>query len=92
METYPLKKRKLVTVIESPVDFIWVDHEKCVGCGNCVIVCGMDLWKIRDGKAVLASDYRKHCTECASCYTACDYEAIEFSFPPAGYGIVYQRG
>jgi len=92
MEKYQFDKRQLVTVIESPVDFIRLDHGKCVGCKNCVIICGMDLWKIRDGKAVLEPDYRKFCTECASCYTVCDYDAIEFNFPPGGYGIVYQRG
>ena len=92
MEKYPIHKRELVTVIESPVDFITVDHEKCVGCMSCVIICGMDLWKMRDGKAVLDPDYKRVCTECASCYTVCDYDAIEFTFPPGGYGVVYEKG
>jgi len=72
MEKYPVNKRQLVTVIESPVDFIRLDQDKCVGCKDCVIICGMNLWRVADGKAVLASDYRKFCTECASCYTVCD--------------------
>ncbi len=92
MEKYPIRKRQLVKVIESPVDFIRVDQEKCVGCNNCVIICGMNLWKLSDCKATLASDYKKFCTECASCYTVCDYDAIGFSFPPPGYGIVYEKG
>jgi ferredoxin-like protein FixX len=92
MDEYHLNKRDLVNVIESPLDFISVDHEKCMGCGNCVIICGMNLWKIRDSKAMLRRDYKKFCTECASCYTVCDYDAIEFTFPPGGYGIVYERG
>jgi ferredoxin-like protein FixX len=92
MDEYRLNKRELVSVIESPLDFISVDHEKCVGCRNCVIICGMDLWKIQDGKATLRRDYKKSCTECASCYTVCDYDAIEFTFPPGGYGVVYKRG
>jgi ferredoxin-like protein FixX len=57
-----------------------------------VIICGIDLWKVRDGKAVLEEDYKRFCTECASCYTVCDYDAIEFTFPPGGYGVVYERG
>jgi len=61
-----------VKVIESPVDFISIDQEKCVGCKNCAIICGMNLWKVSDGKARLASDYKKFCTECASCFTVCD--------------------
>jgi ferredoxin-like protein FixX len=52
----------------------------------------MNLWKMSDGKAMLASDYKKFCAECASCYTVSDYDAIEFTFPPPGYGIVYEKG
>ena len=92
MDKYRINKQDLVKVIESPVDFISVDREKCTGCMNCAIICGMDLWKIRDGKAMLRRDYKKFCTECASCYTVCDYDAIEFTFPPGGYGVVYKRG
>lgn len=92
MDEYRLNKRGLINVIESPVDFISVDHAKCMGCKNCVTICGMDLWKMRDGKAMLRLDYKKFCTECASCYTVCDFDAIEFTFPPGGYGIAYERG
>ena len=49
MNKYRINKQDLVKVIESPVDFISVDREKCTGCSNCVIICGMDLWKIREG-------------------------------------------
>ena len=92
MEKHPIQKRQLVKVIESPVEFISVNQEKCVGCKNCAIICGMNLWKVSDGKARLASDYKKFCTECASCFTVCDYDAIDFTFPPPGYGVVYEKG
>jgi NAD-dependent dihydropyrimidine dehydrogenase PreA subunit len=92
MDKYLIQKRQLVKVIESPVDFIRVDQEKCVGCKDCVIICGMNLWRMSGGKALPASDYKKFCTECASCYTVCDYDAIDFTFPPPGYGILYERG
>jgi Fe-S-cluster-containing hydrogenase component 2 len=89
---WPIQKRQLVKVIESPVDFIRVDQDKCVGCKNCAIICGMNLRKVSDGKARLAADYKKFCTECASCFTVCDYDAIKFNFRPPGCGIVYQKG
>ena len=92
MSEYLVEKRELVNVIESPVDFIKLDQDKCMGCKNCVTICGMNLWKIRKGKAVLEKGYKKYCTECASCYTVCDFDAIDFTFPPAGYGIVYEKG
>ena len=25
-------------------------------------------------------------------YTVCDFHAIEFTFPPGGYGVVYEKG
>ena len=92
MDKYSIRKRDLLTVIESPVDFISVESDKCTGCGDCVIVCGMDLWKVRGGKAVLDPEYKRYCTECASCYTVCDFDAIEFTFPPGGYCVVYEHG
>jgi ferredoxin-like protein FixX len=52
----------------------------------------MNLWKVSDSKARLAADYKKFCTECASCFTVCDCDAIEFTFPPPGYGVVYEKG
>jgi len=58
MDEYRLNKRGLINVIESPVDFISVDHTKCMGCLNCVIICGMDLWKMRDGKSILSRTIR----------------------------------
>jgi len=36
--------------------------------------------------AVLAQDYREKCTECGSCFIACEEDAIDFTYPPAGTG------
>ena len=80
----------LTEVIPATRDFVFLDKERCTGCGNCVAVCPMDLWKLREGRAVLTRDYKKKCTECGSCFIACEVGAIDFTYPPAGTGIVYK--
>ncbi|HMA83087.1 MAG TPA: 4Fe-4S binding protein [Candidatus Thermoplasmatota archaeon] len=56
---------------------IVVDYEKCTGAGECVTVCPVDIFELKDGKAVCnnVSD----CIECCACVTACPHEAIEHS-------------
>jgi ferredoxin-like protein FixX len=73
-------------------DFIKIDPEKCTGCGRCIIICVMNLWKLRDGIAILSEDYQSKCLECASCYQVCDSDAISFSYPAGGTGIIYKNG
>jgi len=86
-----LDRFSLVEVIPAARDFIALDEERCTGCKACVIICPMDLWELREGKAVLAPDYRDKCVECGSCFIACEEDAIDFTYPPAGTGIVYKN-
>lgn len=86
-----INRDQLVKVVPSPRDFIFLDRDACDGCGNCVVICPMDLWKIRKGQATLASKYRGSCLECGSCYLACDRGAIDFTYPPGGSGVTYER-
>jgi len=80
----------LVDIRPATRDFIIVDPQKCTGCGACVAICPMDLWKLREGQARLAEGYRDRCMECGSCFIACEYGALDFTYPPAGEGIVYR--
>jgi ferredoxin-like protein FixX len=61
-------------------------------CGNCVLICSMNLWQKRDTKVQLAKDYKSYCLECASCFQVCEADAIDFTFPPGGYGVIYEHG
>ena len=43
-----------------------IDKTKCVGCGNCHIICTMGVISLdEDGKSVVNQD---ECVECATCY------------------------
>jgi len=73
-------------------EFMSVERALCEGCGNCVIVCPVFLWKLEDKKAILAGDYKKRCLECGACWQVCACGAISFDFPEGGKGIVVKYG
>jgi ferredoxin like protein len=73
-------------------DFITVDAERCEACGECVVVCPMFLWSLKDKKAVLAADYKEKCLECGACWQVCESGSISFDFPTGGKGIVVKYG
>ncbi len=73
-------------------DFIKVDPEKCTGCSRCLIICVVNLWKMKDGIAYIVDNYKEKCLECASCYQVCSSGAIEFEYPEGGTGVVYLQG
>lgn len=92
MSDFTLNKRKLVNVKPGPNEHILHEKETCTNCGNCVMICSMNLWQMRSGKVQLAGDYKQYCLECACCYQACDTGSVKFSFPEAGYGVIYAHG
>jgi len=54
-----------------------VDAEKCVGCGECVEVCPVDVYEIIDEKSVPVNE--DECLGCESCAEVCEHEAITVS-------------
>ncbi|NVM52137.1 MAG: 4Fe-4S binding protein [Candidatus Helarchaeota archaeon] len=78
--------------VGDPGDFLSVDHEKCVGCGNCVKICIVNIWRMRGGLAYIADDYKEKCLECGGCWQVCDAEAVNFKYPAGGTGVVYKKG
>ena len=40
--------------IPVPEKFIEINAKKCTGCGNCIIVCGGEVFKMRGKKAIVA--------------------------------------
>ena len=51
-----------------------VDAEKCVGCGECVDVCPVEVYEINDGKS--SPENAEDCLGCESCVEVCESNAI----------------
>jgi len=51
---------------------IRIDHDKCVGCGDCVPACPFGLLELIEEKVQI----KEGCTFCSACQEACDYDAI----------------
>ncbi|MBU1003960.1 MAG: 4Fe-4S binding protein [Proteobacteria bacterium] len=54
---------------------VTVDTDKCVGDGECVDVCPVEVYELQDGKAVPVN--AEECLGCESCVEVCEADAIE---------------
>ncbi len=52
-----------------------VDSEKCVGCGECVDVCPVTVYELKDGKSEPVN--AEECLGCESCVEVCAQGCIE---------------
>lgn len=53
---------------------VTVDVDKCVGDGECVDVCPVEVYELQGGKAVAVNE--DECLGCESCIEVCDQGAI----------------
>ena len=51
-----------------------VDSDKCVGCGECVDVCPVEVYELQDGKSNAVNG--EECLGCESCVEVCEHGAI----------------
>jgi len=56
---------------------ITVDYDKCIGAGECVTACPVEIFEVKNGKAVTKN--LGECIECCACVNACPKGAIEHS-------------
>lgn len=47
---------------------VFLKHEKCTGCVNCIKQCPTEAIRVRQGKAVIAEE---RCIDCGECICAC---------------------
>jgi NAD-dependent dihydropyrimidine dehydrogenase PreA subunit len=59
---------------------IYIDGEKCTGCGVCEDVCPVEAIRVSDDVARIDQD---RCNECQACVEACPNEAILMVIEPA---------
>lgn len=52
---------------------VFIDNDKCEGCGICVTACPLHAISIINGKAIIN---QKRCTECLYCMSECPNDAI----------------
>jgi NAD-dependent dihydropyrimidine dehydrogenase PreA subunit len=53
---------------------VTVDNDKCIGDGECVDVCPVEVYELQDGKAVPVN--MEECLGCESCVEVCEQDAI----------------
>ncbi|HVV10217.1 ferredoxin family protein [Amycolatopsis sp.] len=72
---------------------IVVDTEICRSCTTkaCVHACPADLF-VPTSEGGILFNYEQ-CFECGTCYQICNGEnAISWSYPDGGYGVVFKKG
>ena len=47
---------------------VFLKHEKCIGCVNCIKQCPTEAIRVRQGKAVISEE---RCIDCGECIRAC---------------------
>jgi NAD-dependent dihydropyrimidine dehydrogenase PreA subunit len=53
---------------------VTVDQTKCVGCGSCMDACPVEVYEVKQGKAVPVQE--SECLGCQSCVEVCNEGAL----------------
>jgi NAD-dependent dihydropyrimidine dehydrogenase PreA subunit len=53
--------------------YVYVDRERCTGCGDCVAICPTGALGVFEGTAQID---RERCSDCEACVGACPNSAI----------------
>ncbi len=64
---------------------IFIDTEKCTGCGNCDTGCPIDIFRLDDKSGKAYAAYPEQCWNCGACEWDCPEGAIKVEL---SYSIV----
>ena len=53
---------------------VFIDNDKCIGCGECVDICPVEVYELQDEKSVPVNS--EECVGCESCIEVCEQEAV----------------
>jgi ferredoxin like protein len=72
---------------------IVVDKEHCQKCVTrpCLIICAAENYKWDQESDNLIFNY-EGCLECGACRLICPMDAIDWSYPKHGFGVMFQFG
>ena len=70
-----------------------VDSKKCQTCVDkpCLHICPANVYTWDDEKSELMVAH-ENCLECGACRIFCEKNAIDWSYPPSGYGVTFKYG
>lgn len=70
-----LRAALFYTELEEAMGYnVTVDTDKCVGCGECVDVCPVEVYEMKDGKSDPVN--ADECLGCESCVEVCEGHCI----------------
>ncbi len=88
------KERMIIPTYDNPdhgtSGHVTIDHEKCNGCGNCVVICPGNCLYVagvgKDKKCYMVDSPFPDCMSCNDCQAMCKRGAIKVS---VSYGYKY---
>ena len=68
------------------------DQDKCRRCvlRPCIHVCPAGTYSYDEDRGL--SIAYENCLECGSCRVVCEFDNIDWSYPPGGFGVDFKWG
>ena len=68
------------------------DQDVCCRCilRPCTCVCPANVYNYDKGQG-LTSSY-ENCLECGSCMIVCEFDNLDWDYPPGGFGVSFEWG
>lgn len=68
------------------------DLEKCVGCGKCMNICPMDVFRFNAAMKKSVIEYPESCISCGQCFYYCPAGSLAVDNYAYGYNLNAFRG